>query len=136
MQPYTHFTPALKLLLLGATLFTAVPAMADSRLIGTWATEQSEGGAGGTIRFKKSGIVKLQPDGFPVVPGTWKTKNGMLAMTAPNMGESVAGFYFSENGAELTLRYPNGSKQVFKRTADKASSEPAAGAPVPPTKGK
>lgn len=136
MQPHSPISCVLKLLLVGAALSAAAPATADSRLIGTWATEQSAGGVGGTILFKKSGIVKMRPDGFPVVPGTWKTKNGMLAMSAPNMGESVAGFHFSKNGAELTLSYPNGSKQVFKRIADKASSKPAAGAPVLSTKGK
>lgn len=136
MRPHSLITRALNPLLLSALLLAAVPAAADSRLIGTWATDQSEGGMAGTILFKKSGIVKLQPEGFPVVPGTWKVANGMLVMAAPNMGESAAGFYFSKANTELTLHYPNGAKQVFKRVAGKASSKPAPKAPALTDKGQ
>lgn len=131
MRPHLNLSRALKPLLLGVLLSSAASAFADSRLIGTWATEQSEGGMAGTVLFKKSGIVKLQPAGFPVVPGTWKVANGMLIMTAPNMGESAAGYFFAKKDAELTLHYPNGTKQVFKRVPGKTSGKLAQNPPAP-----
>lgn len=135
MRPSSTLSRALKPVLLGLMLFSAAAAaIADSRLIGSWATEQSEGGMAGTILFKKSGVVKLQPEGFPVIPGTWKVANGMLVMTAPNMGESAAGFYFAKKDTELTLRYPNGVQQVFKRVANKMTGKPATKPPVSASK--
>lgn len=114
-------------LLAVALSVAAMPALGDSRLIATWVTEQGpDGMSGGTLTLKKSGVMKMQPDGFPEMRGTWVVeKGGMLVMTIPHKGESAAGFHLAKKGRELTLRYPDGTKQVFARSAGSSAGAKA-----------
>lgn len=99
-------------------LAVAAPLKEKSPLVGVWtATSTEGGGAKGLAEFKADGTAILSPEGFKSAKGSYTAKDGWLDidMSKEGMGKATAHYTLSADGKTLSIAYPGGVRQTFKR---------------------
>lgn len=104
-----------------------VSARTARPLAGHWRAEAVEGAAPGVLELRADGTVRLAPQGFDPVEGTWHadTRAGTLTVTISGAGTALMGYTLS--GDTLTLRYASGVQQSFIRTSSSSSTRSDSG---------
>jgi len=115
-----------KTLIFLAMLAASASSIADTRLVGKWASADAELGAlPGTLELQKGGKLLMQPEGFDLASGTWVVdkKLSTLTLTLDGIGSSDMGYRFVNKHLELT--YDNGNRQLFKKAEKSAAVQGA-----------
>jgi hypothetical protein len=102
------------LLATSSIALTATPF--NSKLVGTWRSDDVSGGASvGALLLESSGKITLSPDGFDPLTGTWELDGPFIRVTVPNRGVALLSYTLTEKGKRLNIRYENGTFQFFTK---------------------